>query len=101
MKFGLTDSEFDFLKKTVIDPLKRQGCKVWIFGSRARGQQQPFSDVDILFEPPVDVLLPSALISEMKEQAEESRLNYKIDLVSVSHLAESYKPSVFKDRVEV
>lgn len=99
MKFGLSDNEWDLLSKTVIQPLKNQGCQVWIFGSRARGVQKEFSDIDLLFELPPGSSLPSGFLSNIKEQIEESRLSYKVDLVEWSHLATSYRASVLTDRV--
>lgn len=40
--FGLSDSDFSILKQILINPLKNEGCDVWIFGSRARGDHQNF-----------------------------------------------------------
>lgn len=34
MKFGMTEEQFDLLKRLVITPLKVLGADVYIFGSR-------------------------------------------------------------------
>ena len=99
MTFGLNQDELNLLHKLVVSPLKDRGCAVWIFGSRARGDHQPFSDIDILFECPQNSKLPAALLSQIKESIEESRLNYKVDLVSTEDLAKSYIDNVNRDRV--
>jgi len=101
MKFGLSDSEFELLSKIVIKPLKDAGCVVWIFGSRAMGTYQPFSDIDILYKAPQDEASLRELISRIRENSEESRLAFKVDLVRDDDLAKSYLPSVLKNRIEV
>jgi predicted nucleotidyltransferase len=55
MKFGLSESEFDHITKTVVEPLVLHGAVVWCFGSRARGTHQQFSDLDLMIEGPPDI----------------------------------------------
>lgn len=95
---GLSPSEYSLLSQIVLDPLRQAGCTIWVFGSRARGTQHPFSDIDLLYELPVGKTLPDGYVSKIKENIENSRLNYKVDLVNVSNLADSYRTSVFNDR---
>lgn len=45
MKFGLSQSEYKLIQLLVIEPLARYQAQVWIFGSRARGDFKPFSDL--------------------------------------------------------
>lgn len=101
MKFGLTSDEYELLNNLAIDPLKKYGAKVWIFGSRARGDQRSFSDVDILFELPVETEFESGFLFEIKDRLEESRLPYKVDLVQLQDVAVSYLPGILKDRIEL
>ena len=98
-EFGLTDQQYSLLVQIVISPLKAHGAIVWIFGSRARGDHKPFSDVDIMFELQPDKSLPVGYISHMREDLEESRLPFKVDLVDVNEMAESYKDSALADRI--
>lgn len=100
MKFGLKDSNFSFLDQNLIQPLKKSGFTVYIFGSRATGKNHPFSDIDILIAGNITTQ-NSAQIGAIKELFEESNFPYKIDLVHESHLAESYRPGVMRVRVEV
>lgn len=99
LKFGLSHKDWALVLNLVINPLKKQKAKVWIFGSRARGNFKPFSDLDIVFEN--QEKFPQGFLSKIIEAVEESNLVIKVDLVSFDDLAESYKESVLKERVEV
>jgi uncharacterized protein len=101
MKFGLDLKHFQLLEKLVINPLKNSGFKIWIFGSRARGDHRPYSDIDLLYQFPEQSTDFSRLISRLKEELEESSLPYKVDLVDINDLAESYKQNILRDRVEI
>lgn len=97
---GMTSEEYSILSQNVIEPLKSWGCRVWIFGSRARGTQQKFSDVDLLYSSP-KTPFPSGYLSKIAEDIEESRLPYKVDLVHEDQIASSYRDGIIKDRIEL
>jgi predicted nucleotidyltransferase len=101
MKFGLTDQQLKILDEMVISPLKSHGVTVWIFGSRARGDHKPFSDIDIMYETKENIQLPVGFISSIKESIEESRLPYKMDLVDLKDMADSYKSTALADRIQI
>lgn len=100
MKFGLSPSEFDFLQAHLIQPLKDCGARVFIFGSRATGKYQQFSDIDILFVDSASVIQDSFL-NELKNKIEESSFPYKLDLVNNSQLASSYRAQVESQKIEL
>lgn len=101
MKFGMTDDQFQLLHKLVITPLKQNNAKVFIFGSRVGSKFHQHSDVDILFQLPANVQLPAGFISQIRENIEESRFPFIVDLVNKTELASSYHQSVFSTMVEV
>lgn len=100
MNFGLADHHWEFINTTLIQPLKDYGVRVWIFGSRAKGTQKKFSDLDVLYELGPHVL-PKNMLSDIVEKLEESTLPIKIDIVEIANLAESYRSDVMKTRVSV
>ena len=100
IRFGLQEHEFENLDTLIIQPLKRNGARVFIFGSRATGQYKKFSDIDILFEDPSDAI-KDHLIFEITSEIEESHFPYKVDLVNFKNLATSYKASIQKEKIEV
>lgn len=96
--FGLSENDWKIFEEKGLRPLKAAGARVWIFGSRARGDHRPFSDLDVLFSAPPTSSIASHAI---REALEESRISIKVDLVAEDDLAESHRPSAFEDRIEI
>jgi len=76
------------LRKFLKDFFKNEKVKVYLFGSRARGDNTPFSDVDIGFLASRDI---SDKLTILKEILEESNFPYKVDLVDLSSNRELLK----------
>jgi len=73
------------LREFLRDFFEGKAVKVYLFGSRARGDNAPFSDVD------VGILVEEDISSELvilKGILEESNLPYKVDLVDLSFNSE-------------
>lgn len=96
MKFGLTQSEYDFILNQVVEPLRSRGAIVWCFGSRARGDYQKFSDLDLMVESEEDL---SGTLSSLRELVEESNFPYKIDLAQKKYFASSYLAGFERDKL--
>lgn len=98
MKFGLQEQDRAFLEKSLIQPLREAGAHVWVFGSRARGDHRPFSDLDVL----VEWSSPNARnsLAAFRELLEESLLPIKVDLVELQDLAHSYRANALRERLE-
>lgn len=101
MKFGMTAEQYELLNHLVIMPLKNQGFHVYIFGSRVGEKFHSHSDVDLLFKSDSEIFLPSGFLSKIKENIENSRFPYLVDLVEEKYLASSYRNSVLKTMVEL
>ena len=95
MKFGLTPSQYKFISEAVVEPLRKNGNDVYCFGSRARGDHKPFSDLDLMIEGKSDC---HSLIATMKETLGQSNFPYKVDIVILDELATSYLESYQHDR---
>lgn len=96
--FGLTEKDWAIFNVVCLAPLKKIGARVWIFGSRARGDHRQFSDLDVIYDLPKGAKGP---LPEIKDALEESDLTVKVDLVLATELAESYRQGVERDRIEV
>lgn len=69
------------IQKTVAEYFKTQPVlKAWIFGSYSRGEQRPWSDIDILVEldheKPIGLLKFAGIICDL-----EDLLGHRVDLV--------------------
>jgi len=96
MKFGLTEEQLQYIQDIVIDPLKGQGVLILVFGSRARGDHQEFSDLDLMVESEQDI---SAKVGDIQEALENGNFPYKVDIVLSKDFAESYQDNFEKDKV--
>ena len=91
MRFGLSAEEYELIEQTVVLPLAARGAVVWCFGSRARGTQTQFSDLDIMIDCSSDL---NSIISEMSEKLIESNFPYKVELVELPWTALSTSVSI-------
>ncbi len=82
MNFGLKDSDLDYIIKTIkkFPEIK----KAVIFGSRAKGNYKPGSDIDIaIYGEKITFHILSILHAELEEQ---SPMPYFFDIVDYTHL---------------
>lgn len=94
--FGLTQDQLDYITQVVVSPLRGLGNEVYCFGSRARLDHQPFSDLDLMVEGPSDC---SREISRIQEILSTGNFPFKVDLVSFPDLASTYVSGYQKDKV--
>ena len=84
------------IKKIVKPILKKHGVtKAGIFGSFARGENDPFSDVDILVEMPKETDYFDLLF------ALEAELGRKVDIVEYSLIRKEIKENVMQEEVPI
>lgn len=76
----------------------RPVMKAWVFGSYARGEQRPDSDIDIMIVPDRDAHVGLFMLSGMRLDLQDL-LGVKVDLVTEKGLLPFARPSAEKDRV--
>lgn len=96
MKFALSQQQYEYIHQTVVMPLQQKGAQIYCFGSRARGNHQPFSDLDLMIESESKQNLN---IGQIQEQLQNGNFPFKVDLVHISDFADSYKSSYLQDRI--
>ena len=99
MKFSLEDRHWKILCNLAIEPLKSRGVRIWIYGSRVTNKHHAYSDIDLLYAP--SAVLPPTYIGSIEEALEESALSFKVDLVNDANLADSYRPQINAQKIEV
>ena len=71
--------------------------QLWLFGSHARGDARPSSDIDLAFLPLET--LPASLISDLGEAFEESTIPCRVDLVDLRYASTSLKGEVEREGI--
>ena len=91
----LTQLEIKKIKNILFSKLDPALYSVFIFGSRATGTSQKYSDIDIGIEGKA---LSSRTKIELEEEFDRSDLPYNIELVDFSTVKESFR-QVAKQRI--
>ncbi len=93
-------SERQMMQETIAEYFKTQPVlKAWLFGSFARGEETPRSDVDILFVPdrtgkPFTLFTHGGMLMDLQEL-----LNRKVDLVEEGSLRPYAAESANRDKI--
>jgi hypothetical protein len=88
----------DMARRIVLGELKGHPVRVFLFGSRARGQSAPGSDIDIALL--ADARLPRTLLSRVRESLEESTIPVHVDVVDLAAAADAFRRAVLAEAVE-
>jgi len=89
--------DLEIVKGIVIKGLMNFKVKIFLFGSFATGRAGRTSDIDVAVLPLEP--LPVGLLSEIREQLEESNTLYEVDLVDLSETDSGFKTRVFKEGI--
>ncbi len=82
------------LEKIIKEIFKGKRVRVFIFGSRARGEHTQRSDLDIGFISEEDI---SYEISLLREFLEESNLTFAVDIVDLNRTSKDFREAVIKE----
>lgn len=93
------DKSFERYKKTVLDIIHKQlpNAEVYLFGSRARGDDRTGSDIDIALD--AGCLIDQKSLFHISEDLENSTIPFFIDVVDLHNVAEDFKAFIQKDMV--
>lgn len=84
----LTSQEISLIKKIIYSKIDPKSHYVFIFGSRATGTDQRFSDIDIGIEGRP---LSAKVKLEIEEAFEESDLPYNVEIVDFSTVRKNFR----------
>ncbi len=83
-------SSIEELKDFLISYCKDKDAKIYLFGSRAKGNSSITSDIDIAIEG------ENIDFSYLREIIEESNLPQKVDLVNMKNISKDFKEEIIK-----
>ena len=93
----ITDPYLKQLKEKVLARMGNEKVRIFIFGSRARGDHHSTSDVDIGFIP--QGKWDKRKMTLLKEEIENLNIPYKVELVDFSEAWESFKEQAACDMI--
>lgn len=93
---NLTDQQLEYIIESVVEPLAELGAQVYCFGSRARGEGEQYSDLDLMVVS--DKQLDSAL-GRIRETLEEGNFPFVVDIVEERNFADAYRANYLTERV--
>ncbi len=100
IKERITDSKVNKYREQITDILenrfKNQKVKVYLYGSRAKGEAYDASDIDLAVQSPDTI---STELRKVKEAFFESTIPYRIDAVNLDEVDEKFKESILKEVV--
>lgn len=83
------------LKSHLIQFFKEEDLSLVLFGSRARGENTPESDIDIGIIPRQP--LASKKLTLLREWLENQNIPQKVELVDLSQVSELFKTEALRD----
>lgn len=96
--FGLEDRHLDFVLSVLKRNISDVDAKFYIFGSRAKGTNKKYSDIDIAVDlngKKLDVSILGKILIEFQE----STLPYEVDVVDLNSIDEDFRNLIKKDLV--
>ncbi len=85
------------IRDIVMEGLGGRRAKVYLFGSRARGDARRWSDVDVAVLPLEP--LPPRMLGDIREALEESHVPYTVDVVDLSSADAAFREAVEREGV--
>ncbi|WP_295155578.1 nucleotidyltransferase family protein [uncultured Brachyspira sp.] len=92
---SLSNNEIKIIKNILEKHI--QNGKAYLFGSRARGTNKKFSDIDIAID--INRKLSLSEISRIKDDFEESDLIYITDIIDYNSISKSFKSIIDLEKV--
>ncbi len=86
-------------KKIIIDIIKKElpRARIFLYGSRARRDNRPESDVDIALDD--NQKIENFTLSAIREAIEESTVPFMVDIIDLNAVSGDFKKEILKDGV--
>lgn len=95
---AITPAEWAIVRE-ILQRLVPPGVRVFAFGSRARGTDRRWSDLDLALES--DRPIPLGLLDDLAEAFDESLLGWKVDLLDRSAVSEAFGRIIEQEKIEL
>ncbi|MDP6952039.1 MAG: nucleotidyltransferase domain-containing protein [Alphaproteobacteria bacterium] len=84
-------------RELVSSALAGTNAVIWLFGSYARGNAGPHSDIDIAIES--EAPLPTGLLARLRLALEESTIPYRVEIVDLHDADREFREAVYEEGI--
>ncbi len=89
--------DLEIVRSIVLEKLSGYPVRVYLFGSRARGEAHRTSDIDVAVQPLGP--LPAWVLAELRAALEESDCLAQVDVVNLEEAAPAPRERVFEEGI--
>ena len=93
----IENAALDNARNIVLEKLRGTTARVYLFGSRARGNSRAASDIDIGILD--DAPLADGLLSDIRETLFESTIPYRVDVVDLGQVDAEFRRRVLTEGI--
>ncbi len=93
------EESLDLIRNTIYKHFSREEYEAFVYGSRADGTAQKWSDIDVGIRGKERV--PGSLIETVREELEESDIPYKVEVVDFAKVSDKFRGFAQKEVVEL
>jgi uncharacterized protein len=86
------------VRQIISEKLQNYSVQIYLFGSQARRNARPTSDIDVAILPKEP--LPMGLLAEVREALFDSIIPVQVDLVDLSQAEENFKQQILREAIE-
>ena len=98
-KINLDEKSFLMVRDILKKNLNGISTKTYVFGSRVKGENRKFSDIDIAIRADNDI--PFSIMARLNHDFEESNLDYFVNIVDLNTASERFVKCIENDLVEI
>jgi predicted nucleotidyltransferase len=94
---GGNRDDLEAARRIVVKFLGSQRARLFLFGSRARGDARRASDIDVALLPEAPLI--SGTLARIREALEESHIPYRVEVIDLSTVGEAFRRKVLAEGV--
>ena len=93
-------SEHLFVVQDILNKYLQKDVIIWVFGSRAKKNTKPYSDLDLALDMNGELIDPE-IISKIANDFEESDLPYKVDVLDIVTVSDKFREIIEIDKIRL
>lgn len=94
---GSNRDDLEEARRIVLKFLGSQRARLFLFGSRARGDARRASDIDVAVLPEAPLI--AGTLARLREALEESDIPYRVDIVDLSTAGAAFRHKVLTEGI--